>query len=144
MGWFVGGAAETLNATGDVVEKTGNMFDKLFTSDEERLASKQLMAKINQNPAKWAHELNLINAKDSSWFNSGWRPAIGWVLTISIACYFIPKFLLGSIIWAKHSWKADAILPYPVDDSGLWQLAAMMLGVGVTRSFDKLKGQAKG
>lgn len=145
MGFLTGliGAKDTINAAGDVIEKTGNAFNKLFTSDDERLSHAEIMQRIKQQPAEFAHELNEINAKDSKLFNSGWRPCIGWVLAISIGFYFIPKFFFGSLIWIKHSWFAGEIVAYPVDDAGLWQLAAMMLGSKAIRSFDKYTGQSK-
>ena len=149
MGFFSGliGAKDTINATGNVIEKTGKVFNNLFTSDDERLTHAEIMKRIEQQPAalaaKFVHQLNMINAGDSNWFNSGWRPCIGWVLAFSIGFYFIPKFFFGSLIWVKHSWMANEIVAYPVDDAGLWQLAAMMLGSKVIRSFDKYKGQSK-
>ncbi len=149
MGFFSGliGAKDTLNAAGNVIEKTGKVFDKLFTSDDERLSHAEMMQRIKQQPyekaAKFAHELNVISASDSKLFNSGWRPCIGWVLAISIGFYFIPKFFFGSLIWVKHCWLANEIVAYPVDDAGLWQLAAMMLGSKAIRSFDKYTGQSK-
>lgn len=137
------GTKDTIDSAGNAIEKTGNVLDKLFTSDEERLTRQEAIERLRQKPLELAHELNLINAKDTSWFNSGWRPALGWVLAVSTAIYFIPKFFLATVLWFIHSWNAQAIADYPIDDSGLWQLASMMLGTAAIRSFEKIKGVAR-
>lgn len=137
------GAKDTIDAAGNAIEKTGNVFDKLFTSDEERLTRAEAMERIKQNPLMWAHELNIINAKDSSWFNSGWRPAIGWVLAISSFIYFVPKFIVSAYVWATVCLDARELMDYPITFGELGALAGMMLGGMTIRSYDKSNGVAK-
>jgi hypothetical protein len=143
MNFFGIGAAETLNATGNVIEKAGGVFDKLFTSDNERLSRAEIMARIKQEPGKWAHELNLINAKDGNLFNSGWRPAIGWVLAVATFVYFIPKFIVSTYVWAVICLESGELSAYPITFGELSILAGMMLGSKVMRSYDKKQGNAK-
>ena len=45
------------------VDAIGNAFDKLFTSDEEKLTKAEVMERTKQNPALWQHTLDLINAR---------------------------------------------------------------------------------
>lgn len=137
------GAKESIDATSGLVDSAGKALNNLFTSDDERLSRAEMMARIQQKPDEWIHQLNVINAKSSNWFNSGWRPAFGWVLAISAACFFIPKFLITSVIWAKLSIDTGIIQPYPITAGELLSLAGMMFGSQVVRQYDKLKGTAK-
>ena len=150
MSWF--GADKTIDATGNAVEKAGKALDSLFTSDDERLTKKEAMERLRQNPALWAHELNLLNAQDSSLFNSGWRPMLGWVGGVSLAMFFIPQYLMGAILWGVqcHEIITTAenlqlvVLPdYPVTSDAVMELVLLVLGGGVLRSFDKKEGTAK-
>lgn len=146
MGWFTSEVSSTVDAAGNLVQKTGQALDSLFTSDDERNAAEILKRKIEQNPQQWAHQLNLINAKSSSWFNSGWRPGLGWVCVLAAFCYYIPQFLLASYLWvvASLALPAGAALPaYPITDAGLWQLVAVLFGNGALRTVEKLKGVAR-
>lgn len=137
------GAKDTIDAAGNAIEKTGNVFDKLFTSDEERLTRAEAMERIKQKPLEFAQQLNLLNAKDANPFNSGWRPAIGWVLAVSSFLYFVPKFLISAYVWATVCLQAQELMPYPITFGELGALAGMMLGGMGIRSFDKSKGTAK-
>ena len=69
MGWF--GTDKSIDATSNLVEKTGKALDGLFTSDDERLSRKEAMQRLLDKPKEWAHELNLIDAQSSSLFQSG-------------------------------------------------------------------------
>ena len=138
MSWF--GADKEITAIGDVVKNTGSALDSLFTSDEERLNAAEIMARINQKPAEWAHELNVINAKSGSWFNSGWRPAIGWVGATGLAIYYIPQYLMATVLWVHLNWGADVLTAYPVSADGIWQIVTVLLGNSALRSFEKKEG----
>ena len=82
-------------------------------------------------------------------FLAGWRPFIGWVLGFSLFFYFIPQYVMGSIVWARAAWKAvpymsnegiliiTAIPPYPISAEGLLELVGAMLGLAIIRSADK-------
>ena len=137
------GSDKTVDAVGSVVEKTGNALDRLFTSDDERLSHKEILERINAQPAEFAQALNLINASDSSWWNSGWRPALGWVGAASLAMFFIPQYALASFMWAKLSLATGIIQPYPVSAQGLWELVTLLLGGTTLRSIEKANGTAK-
>jgi hypothetical protein len=146
MGWF--GADKEINAVGNVIEKTGGAFDALFTSDEERLTKAEAMARIKQKPDEWAHQLNMLNAQSSSLFVSGWRPAMGWVCVIAALLYFVPQFAIGAGLWVYQCYEmikaGGAELPaYPVSDSNLWELVAIMFGGGVLRTIEKVNGVAR-
>jgi hypothetical protein len=81
-------------------------------------------------------------------FLAGWRPFIGWVAGVSLAFYFIPQYIIGSIIWARAAWLVvpytkDGVLiipelpVYPVSAEGLMELVLGMLGLVAARSIEK-------
>lgn len=88
-------------------------------------------------------EINRQEAEHPSVFVSGWRPAIGWVCAMSLACYYIPQYGLAAVFWIKLSWAAQEIQPYPATADGLIELVGGMLGLALWRTIDKAKGTAK-
>ena len=83
-------------------------------------------------------DTNRAEAASPSAFTSGWRPAIGWVCALALACQYIARPLLQ---WAGivtgHPWPA-----LPGIDGNLWELMLGMLGLGGLRTFEKTKGVA--
>lgn len=152
MGWFsqIFGGKQTIDATTQLVGTTGNVLDKLFTSKEEKLNYAEIMEKLRQLPAERAHELNLLNAKDPSLWNSGWRPGLGWVAVVSAAMYFIPQYLTATGIWLWSIYEylgtnptVIALPVYPASDNGLWQLVTLLVTGQLIRQADKAMGTAK-
>jgi hypothetical protein len=126
------------------IEAIGNVFDKLFTSDEEKAQAQAVLAKLAQRPGELQVELNKVEAQHSSIFVAGARPFIMWVCGVSLAFYYIPQFALAAVIWARMSWDLQTLVPYPVGQiSGLMELTIAMLGLGALRSFDKVVGTSK-
>lgn len=83
-------------------------------------------------------QINLAEAQHKSVFVAGWRPGIGWILAISLGAYYIPQFIVASILWVKTCWEVNQILPYPIKDiSGLTQLILGMLGLAGMRTIEK-------
>lgn len=153
MGLFGFGADKSIKEVGGVVKEVGGvvdslggLFNKLFTSDEERLTKKEILVRLGQLPLKMAHELNLLDAKSGSIFRGGWRPAMGWVCVVSAGCYFIPQYLVSSVIWAMACYemvqtigltKVTQLPAYPGSDNGLWQLVTLLFTGSVIRQYDK-------
>lgn len=134
-------AGETISTP---IEAIGNAFDKLFTSDDERVQAAIVLEKLRQQPSILQAEINKLEAQHQSTFVSGWRPSIGWVCSISLGCYYIPQFLLASFIWAKMCLATGNIMPYPVGQiSGLSELVYALLGLGAMRTVEKVQGVTK-
>lgn len=129
----------------DIIGAAGNALDELFTSDDERNAAKAVFEKLKQQPAALQVELNKIEAAHRSIVVAGWRPAIGWVCALSLALYFVPKFVFGSVVWVVtiHASHWLVIPPYPVDADGLFQLVFSLLGMAGLRTYEKAKGLTK-
>lgn len=119
---------------GEIIEKTGGVLDKLFTSKDEKMTHAEIMAKIQQNPASWQAQINMIGAGHRSIFVAGWRPFIGWVCGVGLA--FV--FLINPIIqWSTGDPGPE--LPQEV----MTQLVLALLGLGALRTAEKLGGAAK-
>ena len=83
-------------------------------------------------------DTNKAEAASPSPFTSGWRPAIGWVCALALACQYIARPMLmwyGAV--AGHSWPT-----LPGIDDNLWQLMLGMLGLGGLRTIEKVRGAA--
>lgn len=81
----------------------------------------------------------------ASFYDRGWRPAIGWTCASALFLFYIPQFLFASGVWLYQCVISTAgIPPYPVTmDEGLWQLVVALLGMAGIRSLDKAKGTAR-
>jgi len=128
---------------GEVVKNVGEAADSLFTSDEERLKAGLDELKVHAGLDKGQMEVNAVEAKHSSIFVAGWRPAIGWIGAAAMAYQFI---LYPILIWIWALLQANGIVaaeltPPPVLDSGaLFSIITGMLGLGAMRSHDKKHG----
>lgn len=122
------------------IEAIGNVFDKLFTSDDEREQAKAVLAKLAQQPHILQAEINKIEAQHRSVFVAGWRPFIGWVCGSALAYSFIVRDLVA---WglAVHD---PALQPPPeLAMEHLITVLVSLLGLGGLRSLEKLQGRAK-
>ncbi len=137
LGELLGGGATS------AVEAVGKVVDELFTSDEERLDRKAVLARIAQRPTLVQAEINRIEAQHRSIFVAGWRPAIGWVCAAGLAAYFLPQYALAAWLWARTVLATGALAPFPVRADGLFDLVLAMLGMGTLRTIEKLQGRAK-
>lgn len=83
-------------------------------------------------------DINKAEAASPSAFTSSWRPAIGWVCAMALACQYIARPLLewGGIV------SGHPLPPLPGIDAHLWELLTAMLGLSGLRSFEKLRGVA--
>lgn len=125
------------------IDAVGNILDKLFTSDEEKLTKKAIMQELALKPSLAQVELNKVAAQHRSIFVAGGRPFIMWVCGVSLALYFIPQYAIGSYLWLIMSLKAQHLMPYPVEPKGLFDLVLALLGLGLYRTAEKFGGRTK-
>ena len=88
-------------------------------------------------------DINKIEAASSRFWNSGWRPAIGWVGAAALFTYYVPYAIAATGIWAWqciHTGRLEARPDLGIAD--LVALIAMMLGVSTQRMLEKFKGVA--
>jgi len=114
--------------------------DKLFTSDDEREAAKLKLTEALQAPLMGQIEVNKVEAASTSWFTSGWRPAIGWAGAIAMFYNFVFRDLLAYGL----ALYDQGILPPPRLETGeLFAMITGMLGLAGARSYDLAKGTRK-
>jgi Holin of 3TMs, for gene-transfer release len=123
----------------DAVTAIGNVFDKLFTSKEERLQAQAVLDRIRQEPYILQAEINKIEAGHRSIFVAGWRPFIGWVCGLGFAWAFIGHPLFQ---WAV-ALEGLAIQPPEIHTDDMMELVLALLGLGALRTAEKLSGRAK-
>lgn len=128
------------NSVGDAVKSAGDVADKLFTSDDERLAHEEAIRKLDGDSEQRQVEVNKLDAQSQNKYQSGWRPTIGWVCAISLGAFYVPMYVLSAILWVRVSWEAKAIQPYPVSATSLIELVFVMLGWTGMRTYEKKKG----
>ena len=83
-----------------------------------------------------ATETNKLDAV-GNFMQRGWRPFIGWVGGVALAYQFV---LLPLLAWVavNHGWQAPPALASDM----LFTLVTQLLGLGVLRTTEKLKGQS--
>lgn len=70
--------------------------------------------------------------------HSKWRNFIGWILGISLGCYYIPKYLFGNILWLIICWRMKAFQPYPLTSDSLIELITGILGFSGIKTVEKV------
>lgn len=88
-------------------------------------------------------DVNKIEAASDSLFKSGWRPAVGWTTAIVLACAYIPKTVVITVLWGIQAYacvsSGGTSLPvFP--DLGIMEIIGLlgsMLGIGAMRTIDK-------
>lgn len=139
-----------LSAIKGLIDSFGDAVDKNVTSDEERMILRNQLAelesslhmkmtefqeKMNQGQV----EINKVEASSSSFFKSGWRPAVGWIGVFGLFYQFIGFPIL---LWYVEISNIE-VNPPVIDDAGLMSLVTAMLGIGGYRTYEKFKGITK-
>jgi hypothetical protein len=123
----------------DAVAALGNVFDQLFTSDEERAQAQIVLTKIAQQPHLLQAEINKVEAAHRSIFVAGWRPFIGWICGLGILWAFIGHPLFEWVV----ALKSLDVVPPSIDTDHLLELVLALLGLGALRTAEKLTGRSK-
>jgi len=99
----------------DVKNKLAHEISTMAEKHAQQLALAQI--KVNETEAK------------GNWFQSSWRPLIGWISGLSLGINYMVSPILAGF---------GVIIPQ-ADMSVMMPLMFGMLGIGGMRSFDKLK-----
>ena len=101
----------------------------------DRAAQDQAVAEIamvvNDAAAKVGDAM-LIDANSQRFFNSGWRPALGWIGASGLASHYIIFPIAGMFLDVAS----------PLDIGGLLSLVLALLGLGGLRTVERVKGKA--
>lgn len=132
MGWlsniFTSNVAEPINAV-------GNVLDKLFTSDGEKLTLDIAKQRLAQQPALAQAEIMKVQAQHRSTFVAGARPFLMWVCGFGFLFAFVINPLL---VWLMPDIGRPEL---PLD--AMMELTLAMLGLAGLRTVEKLKGASK-
>ena len=115
------------------------------TGDLDPDKKAELLAKAQELEAlarQGQQKINEVEAKHRSTFVAGWRPFIGWICGIGLGSYFIPQYIMATILWVRVCWATQQLMPYPIPEpKGLVSLLTGMLGLGVLRTIEKGMGK---
>ena len=122
-----------------LIDPISNILDK-FVADKDLKQKLEHELKTELHRANMAQiEVNKEQAKHSSLFVSGARPAIMWVCCLALFWSF---FLAPCLNWLIIITGSDVSLP-AIQTEGLLTLTLSLLGLGGYRSFEKFKGVAR-
>lgn len=140
----------TLFSGGDTVKAVGDVVDKLFTSDDERLERKieadkaqkafdLELARLDAQALQNQTDVNKVEAASTSLFVSGWRPFVGWICGFALGYVAILEPIARFVAQVGFGYTGD----FPVIDSSTTETILYgMLGLGVIRGAEKIKGVA--
>lgn len=121
----------------------GDLLDKLFTSDEEKLDKQAIIERLKQEPFLQQIEINKIEAQHRSVWVAGWRPYIGWICGTALAFVTLIDPMLSWYLTIFH----PEIEPFELSESRmsfLFNIMFAILGINIgARTFEKVKGVAK-
>ena len=122
-----------------LINPISRILDK-FVADKDLKQKLEHELKSELHRANMAQiEVNKEQAKHSSLFVSGARPAIMWVCCLGLFWSF---FLAPFLNWLIIVTGSDVSLP-AIQTEGLLTLTLSLLGLGGYRSFEKFKGVAR-
>ena len=123
---------------GSVIESVGKVAEHFVTTDKEKMAMEIEMRKLDQALDMAQLAVNTEEAKSSSVFVSGWRPAIGWICGLGLL--YVSVLLPVAQFIAKMYGYAGS---FPeVDTTITMQVLFGMLGLSGMRTYEKTKGVA--
>lgn len=133
---FGAGIKETAEGIGSLAVKMRTAItgvDPKIAGELQKFAAE---AELLANKAQT--EVNKIEAGSKSLFIAGWRPFIGWVCGSALAFNYIfnPIFM-----WLANIFADDpaSLSPPFLEMAELYPLILGMLGLGVSRSVEKIK-----
>jgi hypothetical protein len=119
-----------------VVGVAGKVLDK-FVEDKDLKAKLEAELKSQIISLDLAQaQANIEQAKHSSVFIAGARPAIMWICAFGLGWQFVFQPIT---VWLFVVLGSDLVLPI-LETEGLMPLTLSLLGLGSMRSFEKYKG----
>lgn len=129
-----------------IIDTVGKVADNFFVSDKEMTGIEIDAFKAETERLDGQNEVNKTEAAHSSVFVAGWRPAVGWVCAASLFYQFI---LYPLLVWGWESIKAFGWIaenlnsPPMLDNEALIVLVSGMLGLTISRTYEKTKNLKK-
>ena len=123
------------SVSAEPIAAVGNVLDKLFTSDDEKLDKEIIKLRLQQQPALVQAEINKVQAANRSRLVAGARPFLMWVCGLG----FLMAFLINPVLQWLYPLLGAPVLPLEV----MMELTLAMLGLAGLRTIEKLKGVSK-
>lgn len=121
------------------------LIDELFTTDEERSNARLKLLELAHKGQLGQLQVNAVEAKSTSLFVAGWRPAVGWTCVTAFLLSFVVFPCVESIAVYISAFTGEYIdltgLP-KLDLATMMPVLMGMLGLGALRTGEKLKGVA--
>lgn len=137
-----------ITGLGSIFDFAGKVVDKLFPDPAQKAQAQLELFKLQQSGelAKFAAEteitkaqiaVNQEEAKSTNWFIAGGRPFIMWVCGLAFAYVSLGEPLARFVMTVLYHYQG----PYPaIDTTVTMQVLLGLLGLGVMRTTEKLKG----
>lgn len=106
---------------------------KKFIPDraQQDAAVAEISTIVNEAAAKVGDAM-ILDAQSKRFFNSGWRPALGWIGAAGLAMHYLIFPVAGMFLPVQS----------PLDVGGLISLVLALLGLGGLRTAERIKGRA--
>lgn len=121
---------------------TGLLSEFIVDKDQQNKLAHEIATMAEKQAAANALaqiEVNKIEAK-GNWFQSSWRPLVGWVCAVAFAWHFVFQPLVIFVL----SYLGQPVPELPSFDMGaLMTVLGGLLGLGSLRTFEKFKGVSK-
>jgi len=131
-----------LLAAGPIASGLFGLIDKLFTSDDERMAAKLKVLELEKSGELAQIAVNAQEAQHASIFIAGWRPFVGWVCGLAFTWAFLLYPMLSFFVVA-FGLPVDLTLVPELDLAAMMPVLMGMLGLGAMRSWEKREGVAR-
>lgn len=117
----------------------GKVIDRLWPDPTQRAAAQLELLKLQQSGELAQIAVNQEEAKSSSLFVAGWRPAVGWIAGAACAWNWV-GLPVAKFAFALLGHPLDLA---PADLSEMMPVLMGMLGLGTLRTAEKFKGVAR-
>jgi hypothetical protein len=135
---------------GELIKAGLDIIDKMVPDKEaaakmkQELLLKQMEAeqeylKVAAKESSDQADINKAEAASGNWFAAGWRPSLGYVCVLGFAYNFLGYPILQWYASVYH----PGFTPPPLISDNLVELTFGMLGLGMMRTYEKIKGTAK-
>lgn len=131
-----------ITGIGSIADLAKGIIDKIWPDKTEaqkaEMAQAMVLLQGQLNLAQGQLDVNKVEAGSRSLFVAGWRPFIGWVCGSAL----VYQYILRPFVEAGFALAGRPVPPLPGLDGNLYELLLGMLGMGVFRTYEKVKGVA--
>ena len=131
-----------LLAAGPIASGLFGLIDKLFTSEDERMAAKLKVLELEKSGELAQITVNAQEARHDSIFVAGWRPFIGWVCGLAFTWAFLLYPVLSFFVVA-FGIPVNLTLVPELELAAMMPVLMGMLGLGAMRSWEKREGVSR-